>query len=179
MPKPAAADLYAWESHIEPAVAGILRAGGIPVLSPFFPDQLGQVEQQLLKEKHCIVRYEPDTTDPNTKAFATAVPGIDDGIDSIEAGWGGTLLIEHSVPVDDQPPEPGMPPGCYAASLRLSGQIRALILSPHQPLQRALPFYDFLFIRYQAPRRGIDQPRGANTGTELFRLSFMPARGMF
>jgi hypothetical protein len=181
MSKPSAEELYSWELNILPIASAILKEGGVPVISPFIP---GQSENQaeidkLLKDKHAIVTFEPAPIDPNMKAFATGVTGAEDEIDSIEAGWGGDLVIEHSVPVDDTPPAPGEIPGCYWESLRLAGRIRALILTPKNPFAAQLPFYEFLSIRYVQPQRGVDQPRSANQATERFRFQFMPARGAF
>jgi len=177
MPKPTPEELYSWELNILPIASAILKDGGVPVFSPFIPAGAGPAELQLLREKHAIVTFEPAPIDPNAKAFATGVTGAEDGVDSIEVGWGGDLVVEHSVPVDDKPPAPGEIPGCYWESLRLAGRIRALILSPHNPFAQRLPWYDILSIRYVQPQRGVDAPRSANQATERFRFTFMPARG--
>jgi hypothetical protein len=183
MPKPSPEELYSWELNILPIAAALLKEGGVPVISPFLPPPSPDAPEyqaeidRLLKDKHAIVTFEPAPIDPNVKAFATGVTDAEDGLDSIEAGWGGDLVVEHSVPVDDKPPAPGEIPGCYWESLRLSGRIRALLLSPKNPFAARLPYYQFLSIRYVQPQRGIDQPRSANQATERFRFNFMPARG--
>jgi hypothetical protein len=177
--KPSPSDLYSWELHIERAAATVLARAGLPVVSPWLPaGPDGQPVLDGIPDHHCIVSFEPAATDDSQRVFATGVADADAGLDSIEAGWSGDLVITHAVPVGDEPAKPGEQPECYARFLQQAGLIRAILLAPVNPLEALLPIYDFLSLRYQPNVRGIDAPRSANRGTERFRLRFMPAYGM-
>jgi hypothetical protein len=178
--KPSAPDLYAWELHWETAAATLLALAGLPVISPYLPrDPLsGEPILKGIPDHHCIVTFEPAATDDSQRVFATGVVGAVDEIDSIEAGWGGDLIVEHTVPAGDEPAQPGQQPECYPRFCAQAGLIRATILAPREPFAAILPQYNVLSVRFQPPTRNVDAPRAANRGTERFRIRYMPATGM-
>jgi hypothetical protein len=178
MKKPTFAELYAFELNIETAAAAVLTTGGFTVISPFVQlDASGQpVDLKSVPENHCTVEFSAGDTDATSKVGYTDANGVLTG-DADEFGWEGELAIVHRVGMDDLPPKPGEPLGCYAKLCRQRGMIRALLLGPHRPFKDSLNWYSILSIRLVQPERRVDQPRQANEATERFRIRFLPARG--